>query len=263
MRKPRSANLPAAAGGLHDAIQGNGVPGKRTKGQYNRKRLATLAASRFNKRMGYLQRLSMTTASMGSSTAAVEATSPITAMEPAATATVEAASPITTMEPAATASLESTSPITAVEPAATVKPVTATGSATLEAATTMEPLAAVEALVPAESTAAMPSAFATESAMVTAPTATVVAAPSAIVTPTVVATTVVTEPRSYANKHAVVKIIRTVISVGRARVGRIVIVAVRTIRRGADVPGADSHHNLGMSSTSRQEHEKPDHNHIL
>jgi hypothetical protein len=204
----------------------------------------------------------MTTAAMGSSTAAVGATSPITAMEPAATATVEATSTATT-EATSTTTVEAASTITAMEPAATLKPVTATGSATLEATTTTRPSAAAEALVPAESTAAMPSAFATESAIATAPTTTVVTAPSAIVTPTVVATTVVTEPRSYANKHAVVKIIPTVISVGCARVGRIVIVAVRTIRRRADVPGADSHHNLGMSRTSRQEHEESDHNHVI
>jgi hypothetical protein len=202
-----------------------------------KKTAGNLGCQPFKGKLGMRQRLSMTTAAVGST----------------ATATMKA-SAIATAETSAAASVRSF---------ATAKSVPPTEPSALEAATTAEPFAAAEALVSAESIAAMPSAFATkltttaESVVVAVPTPTVETASA------IVAATVVAEPRSYPNNQAVVEITRPVISVGCARVRRIVIVAVRTIGRGTDVPGADSHHHLGMGGGSGQEHEKSDRCHIL
>lgn len=166
----------------------------------------------------------------------------------AATSAVGAAT--SAMKPAATSAVEASS---AMEPATAVEPVTAA-----EALTSMESSAAVEALVPAEFTTAIPSSLAAKSAstaesvMVTPPTAAVVAAPSAIVPAPVVAI----EPRTYANKHAIVKIIRAVVAIRGASVGRIVIVAIRAYWWRPNIGRAKLNCDLRMGSPCSCHHHK-------
>jgi hypothetical protein len=96
-------------------------------------------------------------------------------------------------------------------------------------------------------------------------TATVEAAPSAIIPATIVAAAPpgapaapveAMEPRACAYEHATCKIIRPVVAVRRARIRRIIIVSVRTIRRWPNVAWANTKLNrhLSMGNTSRQEH---------
>jgi hypothetical protein len=169
--------------------------------------------------------------------------------------------------------------------ASPVLPATAAvGLTTAESVTAVElATAAVETLASAESTVAMPSAVAVEtlastestiatpsvvamesfasakSVMVAVPSTAIVAAPSTVIAATIKAM----EPRTRADKHSAGKVIRAVVTVGCAGIRRIVIIAVGTSGRRANVTWADSHDNLGICSTSRQEREESNHNHVL
>jgi hypothetical protein len=140
-------------------------------------------------------------------------------------------------------------------------------------------LAAVGALVPAESTITMPSAFAmefavtaefvaiTESIFVSAPAATVVATLSAIIAATIEAM----EPGPCTNKDAAVKIIRAVVAVRCARVGRIPEVAICADWcrldedwSSVDWPDSNSYSNPYLRmGCPRHNHEKPQKNCVL
>jgi hypothetical protein len=143
---------------------------------------------------------------------------------------------------------------TAMEPAATMKRATAAEATSLETCTAVKTSAAVEALVPVELTTTMPSAFATESVTVSMPTTAIVPAPSAVEAATTVETM---EPRTRANKHATGKIVRAVVSVGRACVRGVPIVAIR-----ADRGRAKLNCNLRMGCPCNN-HEKPEQNNVL
>jgi hypothetical protein len=148
---------------------------------------------------------------------------------------------------------------TAMEPAATMKRATAAEATSLETCTTVKTSAAVEALVPVELTTTMPSAFATESVTVTMPAATIVPTPSAVEAATTVEAM---EPRTCANKHATGKIVRAVVSVRRACVGGISIVAIRADWSRANVGRAKLNCNLRMGCPCNN-HEKPEQNNVL
>jgi hypothetical protein len=166
------------------------------------------------------------------------------------------------------------SPATTMEAAFTVGPSAAVRSVpAAKAAVTMEPTFAVEALVPAESTITTRSAFPMKSAAIaesvftpvpaSVPIATVEALPTSI-EPTF--TVVAVEPRTRANKRSADKIIRTVVSIWRARVGGIVIVAVSADRRRSDVtwPNSDPDAKPNLrAGRPRHSHAKSEQNTIL
>jgi hypothetical protein len=157
--------------------------------------------------------------------------------------------PATTVEASSSAPMER----------ATMKPVPIAEAATLKSATTVKTSAAVEALVPVELTTTMPSAFATESVTVSMPTTTIVLAPSSVEAATTIEAM---EPRTRANKHATGKIVRAVVSVRRACVGGISIVAIRADWSRANVGRAKLNCNLRIGCPCNN-HEKPEQNDVL
>ena len=169
------------------------------------------------------------------------------------------------------AAVEASTIAAAVEPAPTMKAVAAAEATAMEAFATAEPLVTAESPAPMPFASTAPTIFtapsalpteslaAAESVMVSIPTAAIEAAPTAIIAPTVVAT----EPRPRANEHTTDKIVRPIVAIGRAGIGRIIVIPVNAIRRRAVIARANSHKNLGMSSASSQEHADPDQNRIL
>jgi hypothetical protein len=161
------------------------------------------------------------------------------------------------------------SPATTMEAAFTVGPSAAVRSVpAAKAAVTMEPTLAVEALVPAESTITTPSAFPVEFAAIAeslfmpVPASVPIATVEALPTSTVEAV----KPRTRANKRSADKIIRTVVSIWRARVGGIVIVAVSADRRRSDVtwPNSDPNAKPNLrAGRPRNSHAKSEQNTIL
>ena len=138
----------------------------------------------------------------------------------------------------------------AVEPTATVEAVAAA-----EATTAMKSVTSMEAWVPVEPTTAMPAAFATESVMVSMPTAAIVSAPSAVEAAPAIESM---EPWTRAYEHSPGKIIRAVVAVRRASVGGIPIVAVAADWSWPEIAwpsvhwrdsNSNSYSNLGMGGS--------------
>jgi hypothetical protein len=152
---------------------------------------------------------------------------------------------------------------------------------------TMEPAPSVEAASPAksaatmlrgetaESTATANRGAAAESAVKSGPATSIKGWPATIesrATPVESAATIETvEPRPRADKHAPDEIVRAIVAVWRAGIRGIVIVAVGTGRRRADVSGptvdwpdsnSKPHLRVGSSRPCNQ-HQKPKHCTVL
>ena len=139
---------------------------------------------------------------------------------------------------------------TAVETAATVTSATTVEAATAtDCASSMEAIAAVKFITAAES--------ATESFITAEPAMTPIAA-AAIKTMSIVTTTVeAMEPRAGADEYSVHEVVRSPVSVGRASVWGVRVVAVSAYRRGPYVTGtnsdADSHAHLRACNGAHRE----------
>lgn len=168
----------------------------------------------------------------------------------------------TTMEPATTT----------VEPATTTVELTPTAeSAATESTTvpaksvTTAESAAVEPAIAAESVAAAEPAIATES--VAATESAVIVAAEITIAGSIAAVEAV-EPRASADENAVIEVVGTVVTVRRASVRVISVVAIGTIGSGTDVSrsrgvawtdsNADSKSKLGVGGRARENHEEPE-----
>ena len=174
---------------------------------------------------------------------------PASTMEAAAVTTVERLSPVESAAVTAAETLSAMEAATVVKSAVTVEPFTATEPVTVPAAVTAETLAAAESVAAVEP---MPPAI-------------IAAAAPAV------------EPRTGADKHAAVKIVRTVVSVRSAGIRRIAVIAVSTIRRRRVVhrsavpvaavdrpdPDSNSHLRAGRTGHARPCHQNPQHQSIF
>jgi hypothetical protein len=92
-----------------------------------------------------------------------------------------------------------------------------------------------------------------------------VIAPAVVSVPIITVTPSAMKPWPGPYKHPACKIVRPVVAVRCAGVRGVIIVAINTIGRRPDVSWSYTKLNsdLGMSSTSRHEYQKPDHNHVF
>jgi len=171
------------------------------------------------------------------------ATVSATAATVSATAPTVESTSASTMEAASSSAMESTT-AAAVEATSAMEPITAMKAA--RRTTSREAMASVAAAVATATVATATVTAATvavTSATVTAPTPAVTTAAPAVpaAAPSVPTTTPAAIPRAGADEDSAGKPVRAVISVGRARVRIVAVVAVITNRGCSNVAWADVH----------------------
>jgi hypothetical protein len=160
----------------------------------------------------------------------------------------------------------------AVETAtATVETATATvetATAAVESTTAMELTPAAESVTAPESAAIVSTTAAEIAEPVTTTESAVIAAAEITVAGSIVSAVEAAEPRTCADKSAVIEVFGTVVAVRRASVRIISVVAVGAVGRGTDVSrgrnigrtnsNADAKSNLGVGGRACENYEKPE-----